>query len=130
MVNYYLCLPSFFQKGLEAKSCIDRVFWMEGDSHSWEKIFQGKENGSCCQIPRGCPVAENSSGKSVPLCDSCFRSFFPSSAAECTESASGPSFFFFSSPFLSFLIFSHSPWQLQGGGGRRMAAAAYMYGTL
>lgn len=88
--------------------------WIEEGSHSREKMFQGKGSGAVTRSP----MADNSSGGSLPSCDSCFHSFSPSSASECAESASGPSCVFFSIPFLSFLIFSHSSWQLQGGEGQ------------
>lgn len=85
--------------------------WM-GEDLPGRRFFRAKGAGTAVRSS----MAENVSWESIPLCSSCFHNFFPSSASECAESASGPSFF--SSPFLSFLIFLHSQWQLQGGGGR------------
>lgn len=84
---------------------------MGEDSHCQEEIFQGRESRGCSRSP-GAEIYP----ESIPLSCSCFHSFFLSSASECAESASGPSFFYSLS---FFFIFSHSPWQLQGGGGRR-----------
>lgn len=97
---------------------------MRKENHSWEEIFQGKESRGCCRSSVAGIYAE-----SVPLRGSRFHSFFPPSASECAESASGPSFFF-PIPFLSFFKFFHTAHgSCKVVGARRMAAAVCMYGT-
>lgn len=92
---------------------------MGGDSHCLGRYF-GQREQRLLQITWG----RNVSAESIPL------------AAPVSTASSfplplkvriGQRSKFFSTPFLSLLIFSHSPWQLQGGGGRADAAAACMY---
>lgn len=117
MAKYHLFLLSFLQKGLEAKSYIHRIsgpVGRRGPSFPGDDVSGQREWGLLPDHPRMTIHEESPFLYVIPV----------STASSLPLPLNVPNlqvvqvFFFFPIPFLSFLIFSHSPWQLPGGGGR------------